>query len=60
MGEQKKIGQNCIEGCEENGWNPRTSKIKYKAVREGHERQGDRHCSFETTAKTLREYFLQG
>lgn len=22
MGEQKKIGQSCIEGCEENGWNP--------------------------------------
>lgn len=33
MGEQKKTGQNCIEGCEENGWNPRTSKTKYKAVR---------------------------
>lgn len=60
MGEQKKTGQSCIEEYEENLLSPRTSKIKYKAVREGHEGQGDRHCSFETTAKTLRKSFLQG
>lgn len=60
MGEQKKTGQSCVEWCEENCWSPRTSKIKYKTVREGHEGQGDGHCSYETTAKTVREYLLQG